>query len=63
MYIMFEKKNQMAYNLLLLLNQLNKNLKERNKNYIEIILDMEKNISIFSKIMIFCMLLIFYLII
>ena len=49
MHIILEKKNQMAYNLLELLNQSNKDLKERNKNYIEIILDMEKNISNYFK--------------
>ena len=49
MHIILEKKNQMAYNLLVLLNQSNKDLKERNKNYIEIILNMEKNISNFFK--------------
>ena len=49
MHIILEKRNQMAYNLLLLLNQSNKDLKERNKKYIEIILDMQKNISNFLK--------------
>jgi len=45
MHIILERKNQMAYNLLLLLNQSNKDLKARNKHYIEIILDMERNIT------------------
>ena len=45
LHIILERKNQMAYNLLLLLNQSNKDLKERNKHYIDIILDMERNIT------------------
>ena len=39
----------MAYKLLTLLKQSNSDLKLRNKKYIEIILDMEKNISSFLK--------------
>ena len=45
MNIILERKNQMAYNLFLLLNQSNKDLKERNKHYIDIILDMERKIT------------------
>ena len=39
----------MAYNLLLLLNQSNIDLIERNKKYLEFIINMENNISEFLK--------------
>ena len=49
LHILLEKKNQMAYNLLLLLNQSNYDLKERNKKYIEVLINMENNISSYFK--------------
>ena len=49
LHIILEKKNQMAYNLLLLLNQSNYDLKERNKKYIEVLINMENNISSYFK--------------
>jgi len=47
LHIILEKKNQMGYNLLLLLKKSNEDLIERNKNYIDIILDIENNITSF----------------
>ena len=49
LHIILERKNQMAYKLLLLLKQSNIDLELRNKKYIEVILDMEKNVSSFLK--------------
>ena len=49
LHIILEKKNQMAYNLLLLLKQSNLDLKERNKKYIDVIINIENNISNFFK--------------
>ena len=45
LHIILEKKNQMGYNLILLLNKSNLALIERNKLYSEIILNMERNIN------------------
>ena len=45
LHIILEKKNQMGYNLLLLLKKSNEDLMERNKNYADIILDLENNIT------------------
>jgi len=45
LHVITERKNKMVYNLLLLLNKTNDDLKERNKHYIEVILDLEKNVS------------------
>ena len=45
LHVITERKNKMAYNLLLLLNKTNNDLKERNKHYLEVILDLEKNVS------------------
>ena len=47
LHIILEQKNKMAYNLLLLLNQSNIDLIERNKKYLEVIINMENNISNF----------------
>ena len=47
LHIILEQKNKMAYNLLLLLNESNINLIERNKKYLEFIISMENNISNF----------------
>ena len=49
LHIILEKKNKMAYNLLLLLNQSNIDLIERNKKYLDVIINMERNISNFLK--------------
>ena len=46
-HIILEKKNQMGYNLLLLLHKSNEDLMERNKNYADIILNLENNITSF----------------
>ena len=45
MHIILKNKNQMAYNLILLLNKTNSDLIERNKIYAEIILYIQKNIT------------------
>ena len=45
LHITLEQKNKMAYNLILLLNQSNIDLIERNKNYLEVIINLENNIS------------------
>ena len=45
LHIILEQKNKMAYNLILLLNQSNIDLIERNKNYLEVIINLENNIS------------------
>ena len=47
LHIILEKKNKMAYNLLLLLDQSNLDLIERNKKYLDIIINMENNITNF----------------
>ena len=49
LHIILEKKNKMAYNLLLLLNQSNIDLTERNKKYLDIIINIENNITNFLK--------------
>ena len=49
LHIILEKKNKMAYNLLLLLNQSNIDLIERNKKYLDVILNIENNITTFLK--------------
>ena len=46
-HIILEKKNQMGYKLLSLLKKSNEDLIERNKNYTDIILDLENNITSF----------------
>ena len=45
LHIILEKKNQMTYNLLLLLHKSNEDLMERNKKYTDIILDLENNVT------------------
>ena len=45
LHIIIEKKNQMGYNLITLLNQSNYELIKRNKNYADVIIDLEKNMS------------------
>ena len=49
LHIIIEKKNKMAYNLISLLKQSNIDLKERNKKYIDVIVNIENNISNFFK--------------
>ena len=49
LHIILEKKNKMAYNLLLLLNQSNIDLIERNKKYLDAFLNIENNITTFLK--------------
>ena len=45
LHIVTERKNQMGYNLIKLLDQSNINLINRSKNYLEVIIDIEKNIT------------------
>ena len=49
LHIILEKKNKMAYNLISLLKQSNLDLKERNEKYIDIIINIENNISNYFK--------------
>ena len=49
LHIILAKKNQMAYNLLQLLKQSNIDLKKRNEKYIDIIINIENNISNYLK--------------
>ena len=44
LHIILEKKNQMIFNLIKLVNQSNYDLKERNKNITNIIIDLENNL-------------------
>ena len=46
-HIILDRSNKMGYNLLLLINQTNNELIERNKKYSEIILEFEKNFTHF----------------
>ena len=46
-HIILDRSNQMGYNLLLLINQTNNELIQRNKKYSEIILEFEKNFTHF----------------
>ena len=48
-HIILERSNQMAYNLLLLINQSNNELIERSDNYSEIIIGFEQNFTEFFK--------------
>ena len=48
-HIILERSNQMAYNLLLLINQTNNELIERSENYSEIIIGFEQNFTEFFK--------------
>ena len=45
LHIIIDKKNQMGYNLITLLNQSNYELIKRNKNYADVIIELEKNMS------------------
>ena len=45
LHIITEKKNQMGYNLIKLLDQSNINLINKSKNYLDVIIDIEKNIT------------------
>ena len=45
LHIIIEKKNQMGYNLIVLLNQSNYELIQRNKKYADVIIELEKNMS------------------
>ena len=45
LHIIIDKKNQMGYNLITLLNQSNNELIKRNKNYADVIIELEKNMS------------------
>ena len=45
LHIIIEKKNQMGYKLITLLNQSNYELIERNKKYSDVIIELEKNMS------------------
>ena len=47
MHIIIEKKNQMGYNLILLLEQSNKDLIEKSINYLDVIINLEKNMTKF----------------
>ena len=49
MHIILERSNQMAYNLLLLINQTNNELIKRNENHSEIIIEFETNFTEFFK--------------
>ena len=44
LHIILEKKNHMIFNLIKLVNQSNYDLKERNKNFTNIIIDLENNL-------------------
>ena len=44
LHIILEKKNQMIFNLIKLVNQSNYDLKKRNKNFTNIIIDLENNL-------------------
>jgi len=44
LHLILEKKNQMIFNLIKLVNQSNYDLKERNKNITNIIIDLENNL-------------------
>ena len=48
-HLILERCNQMAYNLLLLINQTNNELMQRNENYSEIIIEFENNFTEFFK--------------
>ena len=45
LHIIIDKKNQMGYNLITLLNQTNYELIKRNKKYADVIIELEKNMS------------------
>ena len=45
LHIITEKRNQMGYNLIQLLDQSNMNLIRKSMNYLDVILDIEKNIT------------------
>ena len=45
MHIITEKKNQMGYNLILLLEQSNKDLIEKSLNYLDVIINLEKKMT------------------
>ena len=47
LHIVIEKKNQMGYNLILLLQQSNFDLMMKSKNYLDVIINIEKNITHF----------------
>jgi len=48
-HIILERSNQMAYNLLLLINQTNNELIQRSENYSEVIIEFETNFTEFFK--------------